>query len=77
MNKRETIDIVFLGAVAVILIAAFLYVNLVPGEEEEEEEEEDGTEEEFEEEDSDEAETAANYSDFVFGYYSPVESVLS
>ena len=34
MNKRETIDIAFIAAVAVILIAAFIYVNL-PGEEEE------------------------------------------
>lgn len=34
MNKRETIDIAFIATVAVILIAAFIYVNL-PGEEEE------------------------------------------
>ena len=43
MNKRETIDIAFIAAVAVILIAAFIYVNL-PGEEEEEAADEGGEE---------------------------------
>ena len=33
MNKRETIDIAFIAVVAVILVAASIYVNL-PGEEE-------------------------------------------
>ena len=44
MNKRETIDIAFIAAVAVILVAAFIYVNL-PGEEEEEEAADEGGEE--------------------------------
>lgn len=29
MNKRELVDVTFIGAVIVILAAAFLYVNLV------------------------------------------------
>ena len=35
MNTRETLNVVFIAAVAVVLLAAFIYVNL-PGEEEEE-----------------------------------------
>lgn len=29
MNKREMVDVSFIGAVVAILAAAFLYVNLV------------------------------------------------
>ena len=28
MNKRETMDVTFIGAVIVILLAAFIYVNV-------------------------------------------------
>ena len=28
MNRRETIDIVFIAGVVVVLLAAFIYVNL-------------------------------------------------
>lgn len=38
MNRRETVDVVFLAAVVIVLVAAFIYVNL-PGDEEEGEEE--------------------------------------
>ncbi|MDO5853907.1 MAG: hypothetical protein Q4Q62_07725 [Thermoplasmata archaeon] len=38
MDKTEAINVTFLVAVIVILVAAFIYVNVVPAEEEEEEE---------------------------------------
>lgn len=28
MNRRETIDVVFIAGVVVVLLAAFIYVNL-------------------------------------------------
>lgn len=49
MTNREMIDVAFLAAVLVILVGAFIYVNVFyeePAEDEEEEDGEDGGEEE-------------------------------
>lgn len=42
MNKRETVDIVFITAVIIVLAGAFIYVNL-PSDEGEEEATDEGT----------------------------------
>lgn len=60
MNKRETVDIVFIAAVIIVLAGAFIYVNL-PSDEEEATDEATADETESTEEGGDVVESQATY----------------